>query len=431
MLTNLQKADSIKYHTMNKISNAASRYKISLCLLIFCFAIVFPHAHASDLSDKDLEQRVINLSSAVDIRYSADVQKHIKAYTKYNKKGTEVILGRTSIYFPMFENILRDRGLPTDLKYLAVIESGLKPTATSKVGAAGLWQFMKSTGRMMGLQVNNTLDERRDPVKSTEAAAEYLKYLNEKFGDWTLALAAYNCGPGNVRKAIRRSGGKRTFWEIKNFLPRETRNYVPKFIAVTYLMNYYYDHGMIPKLPEDHLVNTSSAQVFDKISLKSVSAKFNLSLSIVKLLNPAYIRNVIPASEEGRHLLTLPTDQMISYVNGNQSATLLSRPYSLTNPIEAPTVAVNTARELINIEQIQKLSLTSGMGTNQLYSTVTLSPANVSSRKRFRTTRLRIRETLKDVARRTGVSLEKLLELNQVTEASKFMVGSTIIVSEL
>lgn len=430
MLNLLHLADSIKYNTMNKISNIASQYKISFCLLILCFAIVSPHAYASDLSDKDLEQRVKNLSSAVDMRYSADVHKHIKAYTTYNKKGTEIILGRTSIYFPMFENILRDRGLPTDLKYLAVIESGLKPTATSKVGAAGLWQFMKSTGRMMGLNVNKTLDERRDPVKSTEAAAEYLKYLNEKFGDWTLALAAYNCGPGNVRKAIRKSGGKKTFWEIKEFLPRETRNYIPKFIAITYLMNYYYDHGIMPVLPEDHLMNTSSAQVYDKISLRTVSANFNISLSIVKLLNPAYIRNVIPASVEGRHLLTLPTDHMISYVNGNQSATLLSRPYSLTTPVAAPTVAANTARELLNIEQIKKVSLTTGANNDQLYSTVSLSPANLSSRKKYNTTKLRIRETLADVAKRAGVSLETLLELNKVTEASTFMVGSTIVISE-
>lgn len=346
MLNLTHKADSIKNYTMNKIS--------SFCLLVLLTAIFNPHAYASELSEVELEQRVENLYSAVDVRYNHTVKRHINAYTKYNKAGSETLLGRVSLYFPLFEKVLREKGLPDELKYLPIIESSLRPTATSHVGAAGLWQFMKPTGRMMGLKITRTVDERRDPLKSTEAAADYLAYLYERFGDWTLALAAYNCGPGNVRKAIKRSGGKTTFWEIEKYLPRETRNYIPKFIAATYLMHYYYDYNLIPDMPEQELVNTATAKVYDQVLLKKLSAKYNVSLATVKLLNPAYIRNVIPASDEGKHYLTLPKHMMYDYISQTQSATLLAPVQPVVAKKEVKVEVKQEARSIIEIDVLLK-----------------------------------------------------------------------------
>jgi len=427
MLYKTQATDTFKEVTMNRISFIAQQYKIVLSLMILCLLIVNPRAYGSDISDSDLEARVENLSSIIDMRYTTDVQKHIRNYTKYNRKGTEIVLGRATLFFPMFENILRDKNLPADLKYLAIIESSLKPTATSKVGAAGLWQFMKGTGRMMGLKVNSTIDERRDPVKSTEAAAEYLQYLHSKFGDWTLALAAYNCGPGNVRKAIRKSGGKRSFWEIKKYLPKETRNYVPKFIAVTYVMNYYYDHGISPAAQEDHFINTSSAQVYDKVNLRSISKQYNVSLDIVKQLNPAYLKNYIPATKDGRHQLTLPTDEMIAFVNAIQTATLLARAYSLKKEpsISDKETVKEEVRPHISIEKLPTTYNKSESGQAPLIS-VTKVRATYNRRNYYSTTRLRIRESLKDVANRTGFTLDQLLDVNAFSDENPLVVGSDI-----
>jgi len=253
---------------------------------------------------------VLSLGSSVDVKYSPEVKKRIKQYIKSQRKTSEILIGRSSLYFPTFERILREKGLPDDLKYLSVVESGLKAAATSRSGAAGLWQFMRPTGRMMGLKITRTVDERRDIEKSTVAAADYLYQLYTKFDDWTLAIAAYNCGPGNMRKAIRKSGGKRNFWEIEKYLPRETRNYVPKFIAMTYVMNYYYDHDLIPVMPDETLINTSRARVFEEINLKKLSTDLDIELATMRILNPSFVRNYIPKSEDGKYYLVLPTDEM-------------------------------------------------------------------------------------------------------------------------
>ncbi len=295
---------------MNRIKYIALQYKLIL-IALFVGSTLLLKAEGSVVSmDRTIENRIISLGSSVDVKYSAEVKKRIKQYTVKQRTMSEVLLGRSSIYFPVFEDIFREKGLPLDLKYLSVVESGLRPIATSRSGAAGLWQFMRPTGRMMGLKINRTIDERRDIEKSTEAAADYLLYLYERFDDWTLAIAAYNCGPGNLRKAIRKSGGKRNFWEIKKYLPKETREYVPKFIAISYVMNYYYEHDLVPNAPHENLINTSSAKVFEKINLRKLSKELGIELSVLKTLNPSYIRNFIPKSEEGIYNLVLPTTEM-------------------------------------------------------------------------------------------------------------------------
>lgn len=335
---------------MNRIKYIAQQYKLIL-IALFLGCSVLLNAETSDASmDRTIENRIFNLGSSVDVKYNAEVKRRIKQYTVNQRSMSEVLLGRSSIYFPVFENIFQEKGLPLDLKYLSVVESGLRPIATSRSGAAGLWQFMRPTGRMMGLKINRTIDERRDVEKSTEAAAEYLLHLYERFDDWTLAIAAYNCGPGNLRKAIRKSGGKRNFWEIKKYLPKETREYVPKFIAISYVMNYYYEHDLVPDIPHENLVNTSSAQVFEKINLRKLSQELGIEMSVLKTLNASYIRNYIPQSEEGIYNLVLPTTEM-RLVAQNYHV-LAALPELKEKNKESIAEAENYMRPMISIDEI-------------------------------------------------------------------------------
>ncbi|MEE9437983.1 MAG: lytic transglycosylase domain-containing protein [Saprospiraceae bacterium] len=333
---------------MNKILLIASQYNK---VLIWVFLISILSSFSVSASSDDLiEGRILSLNSSVDIKYNKEVGKRVKQYTVKQRKTTEILLGRVSIYFSTFENILREEGLPDDLKYLAVIESGLRPRATSRSGAAGLWQFMKPTGRMMGLDINRTIDERRDVKKSTRAAAKYLKHLHDRFGDWTLALAAYNCGPGNLRKAIRKSGGHKDFWKIQKYLPKETRQYIPKFIAISYVMNYYYEHDLVANMPDQEMLFTSSAQVFQKISFKGLSNDVGVDLETIKNLNPSYIKNYIPKSKEGKYDLILPTHNMIHATNNYH---VLAR---IPNKriIEIVKIVEQLPRDIVKIQELVK-----------------------------------------------------------------------------
>ncbi|MDF1696583.1 MAG: lytic transglycosylase domain-containing protein [Saprospiraceae bacterium] len=348
---------------MNRIKYIAMQYKVILIALFLGSALPLQAEGSVVLSDKTIENRIFSLGSSVDVQYNAEVKRRIKQYTVKQRAMSEILLGRSSIYFPLFEKVFETKGLPEDLKYLSVVESGLRPVATSRSGAAGLWQFMRPTGRMMGLKINRTIDERRDIEKSTAAAADYLLYLYERFDDWTLAIAAYNCGPGNLRKAIRKSGGKRSFWEIKKYLPKETREYVPKFIAISYVMKYYYEHDLVPEIPNEDLINTSSAQVFETINLKKLSKELDIELKVMKTLNPSYIRNYIPKSEDGIYNLVLPTTEMRLVA---QKYHVLAELPELKEQITEDIAEANTIskRSFITIEKIPSALYLSSDGEN-------------------------------------------------------------------
>ena len=263
-------------------------------------------------SEEDIINRLDNLSGVIDINYTSEVGRRIREYTVNYRRAGENILGKVDLYFPLFEKEIHKRNLPDELKYIAVVESNLNPTATSQLGATGLWQFMSSTGRMKGLKINSVIDERRDPVKSTQAALEYLNDLYCEFDDWTLAIAAYNCGPGNVKKAIRR-GGSYNYWDIRPYLPRETQKYVPRIIAAMYLMQYYHYHNLTPRVIEKDKKYTVAINDGRKHGFYTLSKELNVSYKLIKQLNPQYKHSYIPKND-GNLSLVIPRSSYEDYL---------------------------------------------------------------------------------------------------------------------
>ena len=251
--------------------------------------------------------RLMRMPTEMEMPYNDVVQTFIDRYTGRLRHTVSFMLGASNFYMPIFEEALEAYQLPLELKYLPIIESALKPTAVSRVGATGLWQFMIGTGKNYGLTVNSLVDERRDPVKSSYAAAHYLSDLFSIFGDWNLVIAAYNCGPANINKAIHRAGGEKDYWKIYPYLPKETRGYVPAFIAANYVMNYYCEHNICPmrsELPEQ----TDTVVVNRNVHLGQIAAVLNIDIDVLRSLNPAYRRDVVPGLTTPSVIHLLPAD---------------------------------------------------------------------------------------------------------------------------
>jgi membrane-bound lytic murein transglycosylase D len=267
-----------------------------------------------DFPDSVYLARLAEIPSVVDLTYNRIVKNYINVYTRKRREQVRVMLGLSEYYFPIFEEIFDYYGVPYELKYLSIIESALNPRAVSRAGAVGTWQFMYSTGKHYGLTINSLVDERRDPVAATHAAARFLVDLYGIYHDWTLALAAYNCGPGNVNKAIRRSGGKRNFWEIYYYLPRETRGYVPAFIAATYTMNFFSDHLITPA-PLPLPLHTDTIQVHEPVHLKQIAGVLGIPLEQLRDLNPQYRADVIPATPARGYAVKIPVEQSAAFID--------------------------------------------------------------------------------------------------------------------
>lgn len=249
------------------------------------------------------------------IHYNPALETLIKKYLKQRKVLYERLMKLSQYYFPLFEDIFDREGIPLEIKYLAIVESALRPNAKSRVGATGLWQFMFSTGKYYDLEVSSYVDERCDPVRSTIAAAKYLKSLYKVFNDWDLALAAYNSGPGNVTKAIRRSGGYQNYWNIRPFLPRETAGYLPAFLATMYLFEYAPQHGFNVSKHQMPIIKTDTIQIKRMISLKQVSAVIDIDLETLEFLNPSYKLGIIPYIKNKNYALRLPLEMVGTFVS--------------------------------------------------------------------------------------------------------------------
>jgi len=332
-------------------------------------------------------QRLRDLASPIQLPYNEIVKGYIHRYTDPRYGTIERILGMSKYYFPLFEDELLKEGLPVELRAVAIIESALSPAATSRAGAAGLWQFMPSTGKSYGLEINSLVDERRDPVRSTQAACRYLKDLYTIFNDWTLAIAAYNCGPGNVNKAIARSGGK-TFWEIYDFLPRETRGYVPAFIGATYAYAYHRQHGLSPvEAPIPLSVDT--LQIDRLTHFGQISSTIDLPIETLRQLNPQYKLDIVPATTK-TYTLVVPQRNVAQYIAR-----------------EADIRAKDSAylKEYIN-------------------------PANIDRKRRepAATSYYTVKkgDTLGGIARRYHVTTTQLMRWNNIRDARKLRIGQRL-----
>lgn len=396
----------------------------------------------AELEEAEVLTRIENMGCLIPVKLTKEVKDQIYRYTESYKKGSGEILGRAEMYFPIFDQYLSEAGIPEQLKYLSIVESALDPNAVSSAGAAGLWQFMRETGRHYGLEVSRTVDERRDPHRSTQSAVQYLKDLYGIFGDWSLALAAYNSGPGRVKEAIRKANSN-DFWKIKNYLPRETRNYVPAFIAASYLVNYYYLHGIEPVLQPDEYVFTSSIVVYEKLSIQEISEWTGLSGATIRQLNPAYIRGYIPGSEDG-HYLVLPNSHIHLVVehlkNPDQAQWVGIMPAFIpaieeTGNNDQPVIA---EEELIRMEALTPLlqlpvyapdefTPSSLKERNDRDLPGPKSPARVENGMNFIYYRLRKGQSLADVAEMKGLPVEDLISWNEnLLEENKSLTGAYI-----
>lgn len=262
-----------------------------------------PETEVPPYNEEEIMSRLADLDQDfIETKYDPVVEAYIKGYVVRKRRNAEIILGRTATYFPIFEKYLAEHNMPDVLKYLAVVESALNPHAVSVVGAGGLWQFMPETGKSYGLVINNEVDERTDVIKSTKAALEHLQDLYDRYEDWALALAAYNSGAGRVNRAIKRSGSK-DFWKLRKYLPRETRNYVPAFIAAVYLAHYYDKHNLEPDFPSLDMQLTEEVKINDFVSFFRVAQITGVSMAVIRKLNPLYTKDFIPANVKGNYLI--------------------------------------------------------------------------------------------------------------------------------
>ncbi|MEO5572633.1 MAG: LysM peptidoglycan-binding domain-containing protein [Bacteroidia bacterium] len=268
--------------------------------------------------DDDIyRDRISKISTPIPLVFNEQVKNYINLYAFKRRELTSRVLGLSQLYFPLFEEILDKEGLPLEFKYLSVVESALNPVAKSRVGATGIWQFMFNTGKLYDLKANSYTDERRDPVKATYAACKYFRDMYDIYHDWLLVIAAYNCGAGNVNRAIVRSGGKTNFWEISRFLPKETRGYVPAFIAVCYVMNYSSEHNILPVAPAYSYFEVDTIMIHQRTTLSKIARNVDLPLDVVYFLNPIYKKGIIPETSEPQ-LVRLPANKISAFLlNGN------------------------------------------------------------------------------------------------------------------
>lgn len=276
----------------------------------------YHYEYVPDFTYEQVDERIKAMNTEMGFELNDRIFSFIQYFAVRNRDYTKMVLGRKDLFFPMFDSIMTKHEMPLEVKYLSIIESGLDPQIRSRVGAMGLWQFMPATARMYGMTYNGDIDDRMEPFKSTDSAAKYLKSLYRMFGDWEVAMAAYNCGPGNVRKAIRRSGGKTTFWEIYNYLPRETRGYVPQFQAMLYLLNHLEEHNFHPEEPT-YAIASEQVRLNRAFHLEKLAELTDLCVADLEVLNPSIKNRNVPSQNQTMSI-RIPKARM-SYLEENMA----------------------------------------------------------------------------------------------------------------
>ena len=332
--------------------------------------------------------RLSRIPTIMEMPYNDVVRKFIDMYSGRLRNSVSVMLGACNFYIPLFEEALDVYGLPHELKYLPIIESALKPTAVSRAGATGLWQFMLGTGKLYGLETNSLIDERRDPIKATYAAARYLKDLYDIFKDWNLVIAAYNCGTGNITKAIHRANGATDYWEIYNYLPKETRGYVPAFIAANYIMNYYCDHNICP-LDATLPLATDTIMVNKDLHFQQIAEVCKIDMEELRALNPQYKKDIVPGNSMSC-IVRLPQTHVNAFIDAKDS------------------IYTYRADELLTKRKLVAVKETSNRSRNIARSSGSSSAKGTSYYK------IRKGDTLSSIAEKHKVSVKQLQRLNNL-----------------
>ena len=360
-------------------------------------------------SDQVIVDRLSRIPTTIEMPLNNITRAFIDKYSNNMRSSVAVMLGASNFYMPIFEEALERYGLPLELKYLPVIESALRPSATSRAGAAGLWQFMVATGKRFGLEINTLVDERRDPLKSSEAAAHYLSVLYDQFGDWGLAIAAYNCGETNVQKALIRAGGEgKDYWQVYNYLPRETRGYVPAFIAANYIMTYYCEHGINP-LQASLPAASDTIVLMKELTFNQIASVSGVTVDELRSLNPQYRRDIVPIN----YAVRMPMSGIESFVQNEDS-------------IYAGTMAFNEAstRRLVT-EDIEEASTKVEVQRSSYSSSYSRKSSSKSSKRSKKSKKgsesvtVKKGDTLSSIARRSGMTVNQLKKKNGIS-------GSTI-----
>lgn len=393
----------------------------------FCFssdpdiqnAYDYPADHIPNFPEDLTRQRmqVLDKESPFDLVYNENVRDFIALYSVRRRDVTAKVLGLSQLYFPLIEDALAKYNIPLELKYLAIVESALNPTAISRAGAAGLWQFMPGTGKMYGLDITSYQDERFDPIKETEAACKYLRFLYNTFGDWNLALAAYNSGPGNVNKAIRRANGRKDFWAIKQYLPKETQGYVPAFIAVNYIMNYSTEHNIFAKKASKSYFEIDTINVTGRVDFEIVSKSINLPIEEITYLNGTYKLKEIP--DNGKlHYLMLPVEKIGDFLAHEKEIYLASeakRPEP--EPVIADTASADgTAGQTTKViweDQWKTHKVKKGETLKSVSSKYGVTSSDIKKWNKLKTSTLKIGQNLK-----VKVKVKKTITIPKVTEAT-------------
>lgn len=420
----------------------------------------YPKDSIPIVNDSTLKSRleILNEKTPFALGYNKRVHAFVNLYAVKRRELSSKTMGLGQLYFPLIEEELDKNDMPLELKYLAVVESALNPTARSRAGAKGLWQFMYTTGKIYDLKVNSYYDERNDPYKSTKAACGYLSYLHNIYDDWNLALAAYNCGPGNVNKAIRRSGGKKDYWEIYPYLPRETRGYVPAFIAVNYVFNYGAEHNIYPRTPPTTFHETDTIQVTNRIAFTHLAEVLKISFDDIQYLNPEYKKGIIPKDGKS-HTLRLPKGELALYLVNEKSITdQYSKPIDHSDEVLAAQEQVEVYR-VRSGDYLGKIATRYGVSVRQVKSwnglrsdnlrvgqrltihTKGSAPVVVKKQKvdikkntieseNFVYYKIQKGDTLWDIAKSKGMSTNQLKLLNKNLNAKNLKPGDKIIISK-
>jgi membrane-bound lytic murein transglycosylase D len=421
------------------------------------------------------ESRIAKLDakSPFDLVYNPSVKGFIDLYTVRRRSLVSRMMGLSQLYYPMFEEVFDKHNIPLELKHLAVVESALNPNARSRVGATGLWQFMYPTGKMYGLNVNSYIDERSNVYKATEAAAEYLKALYGMFGDWQMVLAAYNAGPGTISKAIRRSGGKKTYWEIRPYLPLETQGYVPAFIAANYVMTHSAEHNIYASVPRKTYFEVDTAIVKETMTFSQIATALDVSIEDIAYFNPQYRKGVIP---EGGHTLTLSKAKIGIFISNEQKiyddikaqkliateSTLAVKEVQKTHTVRSGEKLSSIARKygvsvadlrswnyigkhgikpgkklVVYVKDLQQstpskpteikdtgTNLATKTKTDSLNTTKQVAENTKSASKKIHT--VKRGETLYGISKKYGISPEKLIEMNGLKKNPQLLIGQKI-----